>query len=200
MFDLILEDTTTTDIIDYQYIMIKVGYLESKSLSSCADSIIKEDIILPAGESVDIDVRVWISDTSNVTSMASMFYQTGASSTVFTLDLGEKFDTSGVTDMGDMFSNVGYSNTTFTLGLGDKFDTSKVTNMETMFNGIGYSNPNLVLDLSTFTFDNVTSYSAMFWNFTATKKIYVKDATAQNWIITNFGNSNLTTSNVLIKS
>ena len=74
MFDLILEDTTTTDVIDYQYIMTKVGSLEAKSLGSCTDNIIKEDIILSVGESVDIDVRVWISDTVSNTEINKSFF------------------------------------------------------------------------------------------------------------------------------
>ena len=41
-FNLVLTDTTATDKIDYQYIMTKVGKLESKSLSDCTNNIIKE--------------------------------------------------------------------------------------------------------------------------------------------------------------
>ena len=57
-FDSVLNDTTGTNVIDYQYIMTKVGYLGAKPLSECNTNIIKEDIILLAGDSVDIDVRV----------------------------------------------------------------------------------------------------------------------------------------------
>lgn len=74
MFDLILNDTTAGEVIDYQYIMTKVGYLEEKSLSECTGNIIKEDIILPAGEKVDIDVRVWVSDKIKNTEIGKSFY------------------------------------------------------------------------------------------------------------------------------
>lgn len=58
----------------------------------------------------------------------------------------------------------------FTLDLGDKFDTSSVTNMLGMFYETGYNNSNLVLDLSTFTFNNVTSYENIFSGFKTTEK------------------------------
>ena len=40
MFDVILEDTIASHAIDYQYIMTKVGHLESKSLSNCENNIL----------------------------------------------------------------------------------------------------------------------------------------------------------------
>ena len=151
-------------------------------------------------------------DTSNVTNMWAMFSETGYSSLVFTLDLGDKFDTSSVTVMNGtimfngsnesdgMFSRTGYSNPNFTLDLGDKFDTSNITSMYKMFDTTGYSNNSFELDLSAFDFSNVTNATYMFYNWKTTKKIYVKEATDQSWIINNAGNSNLTTSNVLIKT
>ena len=139
-------------------------------------------------------------DTSNVENMQQMFYYTGYNNLNFTLDLGSNFDTSNVENMQQMFYYTGYNSTVFTLNLGNKFNTTKVTNMSSMFYSTGYKNNSLVLDLSTFDFSNVTSYSNIFRYFKTTQKIYVKDATAQNWIITNSGNSNLTTSNVLIKT
>ena len=86
-----------------------------------------------------------------------------------------------------------------TLDLGSLFNTSNVTNMEYMFNNTGNANANLVLDLSMFTFDNVTNYDSMFSGFKTTQKIYVKNTSDQSWI-TSKGFSNVTTSNVLIKS
>ena len=112
----------------------------------------------------------------------------------------DKLDTSRVTDMSYMFYTTGNSSTVFTLDLGDKFDTSNVTDMSYMFSFTGFSNNNLILDLSTFDFSNVISYFDIFYCMTTTKKIYVKDAAAQSWIINNSGNSALTTSNVLIKT
>ncbi len=139
-------------------------------------------------------------DTSKVTDMSSMFYCTGFINTSFTLDLGGKFDTSNVTNMSNMFYRTGFNSTVITLDLGDNFDTSKVTDMNYMFYQTGYSNTNFTLDLSTFDFTSVTNYSSIFYGWRSTQKIYVGNSTAQNWIITNSGNSNLTTSNVLIKT
>lgn len=75
-FDVILRDTTSSDstTIDYQYIMTKVGYLEPKSLSNCTNNIIKEDIILLPGDSIDIDVRVWLADNISNSEMGKSFY------------------------------------------------------------------------------------------------------------------------------
>ena len=131
--------------------------------------------------------------------MEYMFHATGYKSTVFTLDLGDKFNTSKVTNMFDMFNRAGFSSPVFTLDLGSKFDTSKVTDMAYMFYQTGYANNNFVLDLCLFTFDNVTTYTNMFYNFKTTQKIYVKNTSDQTWI-TSKGFSNVTSSNVLVKS
>ncbi|MBR3211367.1 MAG: BspA family leucine-rich repeat surface protein [Bacilli bacterium] len=138
-------------------------------------------------------------DTSQVTNMQSMFSYTGYSSTIFTLNLGEKFDTSKVTNMSNMFPFVGYSSMIFTLNLGEKFDTSQVTDMSYMFSYTDYSNTIFTLDLSPLTF-NATSYDQIFNSWRTTQKIFVKDSTARSWIVTNSGNSNLTNSNVFIKT
>ena len=119
-------------------------------------------------------------DTSKVTDMSGMFSETGRSSEVFTLDLGEKFDTSNVTSMENMFSNTGYLSKVFTLDLGEKFDTSNVTNMYDMFNHVGYSNPNFTLDLSGFNTSNVTDMSWMFVNLSNLKTIYVSNKWTTN--------------------
>ena len=76
MFDVTLTDTTSSidNTIDYQYIMTKVGYLEPKKLSNCANNVIKEDVIVPAGESVDIDVRVWLGANLSNSEMGKSFY------------------------------------------------------------------------------------------------------------------------------
>jgi hypothetical protein len=62
MFDVILTETTASNAVDSKYIMTKIGYTTPKKLAECTDNKIREDIIVPAGESVDIDVRVWLSD------------------------------------------------------------------------------------------------------------------------------------------
>ncbi len=169
-------------------------------------------------------------NTSKVTNMASMFLNLGSKITNFNLDLGDKFDTSNVTDMHCMFEGAGYNSTTVTLDLGDHFDTSKVTTMNSMFrrvgewstslnidfgeqfhtnqvtdmfymfDGTGTYNSTYELDLSTFDFSSVSSYSSILSGIKTTNKVYVANATQQNWIITNAGNSNLSTANVLIKN
>ena len=139
-------------------------------------------------------------DTSNVKNMERMFYQTGRSSTVFTLDLGDKFNTSKVTSMSEMFYVTGRTNPNFTLKLGDKFNTINVTNMFNMFTYTGFSNTTFELDLSAFDFSNVTNYNGMFEGFRTTNKIYVKDVNDQTWVIDHKGDGRLSTSNVLIKS
>jgi len=101
-------------------------------------------------------------DTSNVTDMSYMFYYTGFSSTVFTLDLGNQFNTSEVTNMTYMFAYTG-RNTMFTLDLGDEFDTSKVTDMNNMFYETGYSSPVFTLNLgNNFNTSSVTRMDSMF--------------------------------------
>lgn len=73
-FNLILTDATATNVIDYQYIMTKVGKLEAKPLADCTDNIIKEGIILPADDSVVIDIRVYLSENVQNTEIGKSFY------------------------------------------------------------------------------------------------------------------------------
>ena len=72
-FNVILSPTTATSEIDHQYIMAKVGKLKENKLSECSNNIIASNIILPAGKSVDIDVRVWISEEVQNTEMNKSF-------------------------------------------------------------------------------------------------------------------------------
>ena len=76
MFNLYLTDTTSnsTNTINYDYVMTKVGYLEPKALSECENNIIKKDIIILPNTSVDIDVRLWISDSIPNSEMGKSFY------------------------------------------------------------------------------------------------------------------------------
>ena len=76
-------------------------------------------------------------DTSNVTDMNGMFYETGYKAMI-SLDLGDRFDTSNVTIMSWMFVRTGYTAMT-SLDLGDKFYTSNVTAMDDMFKETGYT-------------------------------------------------------------
>ncbi len=93
-------------------------------------------------------------DTSNVTSMSMMFYNTSAT----TIDVSN-FDTSNVTSMHAMFEN---SKAT-TLDL-SSFDTSNVTDMFQMF----HNSSATTLDLSSFDTSNITNMSGMFKSSSAT--------------------------------
>ncbi len=86
-------------------------------------------------------------DTRNVIYMNGMFYNTGKNDSVFTLDLGDKFNTKNVKNMDMMFWSTGNVSDVFTLDLGDRFDTSSVTNMERMFAGTGNNAKNFTLNL-----------------------------------------------------
>ena len=90
--------------------------------------------------------------------MNHMFDNMGYNSTVFTLDLGDKFDTKNVTHMYDMFYNTGRNSTVFTLDLGDKFNTSNVIYISRMFEFTGYKSTVFKLDCSSWNVDNVTSH------------------------------------------
>lgn len=137
-------------------------------------------------------------DTSNLTSMASMFQQ---SSNLTTLDLS-KFNTSQVNNMSNMFY---LSSKIVSLDVSN-FDTSKVTNMSQMFSqcssltsldlssfvtskvtnmqAIFYSCKSLQkLDIRNFDFSLVSTYGNMFNSVPAGCEIIVKDDGARSWVL-----------------
>ena len=143
--------------------------------------------------------------TSSVTNMAYMYY---GCQNVTSIDVSG-YNTSGVETMNSMFYS---SNTNPALKRLDlsNFTTTSLTNCANMF----YQQRNLaVLDISNFDFTNVTNYGNMFntvGNYASTSDgayayglpyIYVKDATAQNWVLTqsNGHPSGWSTDNVVIK-
>ena len=73
-FDLILNDTTASNPVDYQYLMVQVGKLEPVKFSDCTNGVIKENILILPDTSVDIDVRVWLSDTITNSEIGKNFY------------------------------------------------------------------------------------------------------------------------------
>ncbi|MCD8149279.1 MAG: BspA family leucine-rich repeat surface protein, partial [Clostridiales bacterium] len=93
-------------------------------------------------------------DTSNVTSMKRMFYNSYNCSSLTNLDVSG-FDTSSVTDMSYMFYACGSLTNLDVSG----FNTSNVIDMSGMFGGC-YSLTNL--DVSGFDTSNVTSMKSMF--------------------------------------
>lgn len=144
-------------------------------------------------------------NTANVTDMSYMFLNC-VSVTNYNLD---NYDTSNVTNMSYMFN----CNSGIDIRILDcsSFDIGKVTNMNSMFNGLFQL---AQLDISSFYFTNVTRFSSMFTNCGNYSKqtegayadgipyVYVKDADAQNWVLTaNNGHPNTwTTDNVIIKN
>ena len=62
-FNVILEDTTATDVINYKYIMVKVGKYDTIALSNTKNNVIREGIVVKANSSVIIDVKIYISNT-----------------------------------------------------------------------------------------------------------------------------------------
>ncbi len=74
IFNIILEETTSTNQINHKYIMTKVGVLDPISLEECDNNIIKRNIIILPEETVDVDIRVWISDKIPNTEMKKSFF------------------------------------------------------------------------------------------------------------------------------
>ena len=110
-------------------------------------------------------------DTSNVTSMGSMF--SGCSS-LQSLDLSN-FNTSNATNMSSMFNSC---SSLQSLDLSN-FNTSNATNMDSMFNGCSSLQS---LDLSNFDTSKVTYMSSMFYYCSS----------LQSLDLSNFDTSNVT--------
>jgi len=81
-----------------------------------------------------------------------------------------------------MFWITGYKSTVFTLNLRDKFNTSNVANMYRMFNTTGYSNLLFILDLRMINFDKVTNWEIIFQSSRTTHTAYVKNASDKTWV------------------
>ena len=73
-FNLILDETTSSNKIDNQYIITKIGSLDPKPLNECKNNILKENILVAPNTSVDIDVRIWITDKVPNTEMNKSFF------------------------------------------------------------------------------------------------------------------------------
>ena len=85
-FNVLLNDTSTGEKIDYQYVMTQVGKLEPKRLNSCDNNAIISDVVVEAGKSVDIDVRVWLASDIKNTEIGKNFYAKLSISGVATYD------------------------------------------------------------------------------------------------------------------
>ena len=56
-----------------EYIKLKIDDEGIRTFSSLTDSIIKQDVILPAGETIDITLRVWLSSDTKNTQIGKTF-------------------------------------------------------------------------------------------------------------------------------
>ena len=73
-FDVKLLSTAGSDItIDSRYIKVKVDDGSPATLSSLSNGIIKSDITLASGESIDISIRVWLSSDTPNTQIGKVF-------------------------------------------------------------------------------------------------------------------------------
>ena len=116
-------------------------------------------------------------DTSNMSTMAQMFYYCDG---LRSLD-ASKFNTSNITNMRYMFyacANI------INLNLSN-FNTDRVTDMSYMFANCERLT---LLDIRNFNFGNVTSYTGMFNSVPSDCKIIVADDNAKRWITSKFSN------------
>ena len=73
-FNVKLLSTSSSDTtVDPQYIKIKIDDGDVTTLSSLTNSIIKSDITLVAGESIDISIRVWLSSSTPNSQIGKVF-------------------------------------------------------------------------------------------------------------------------------
>ena len=69
----LLSTGNSSTTIDSQYIKVKVDNDPATTLSSLSNSIIKNNITLSAGQSIDISVRVWLSSNTPNTQIGKIF-------------------------------------------------------------------------------------------------------------------------------
>ena len=69
----LLSTGNSSTTIDSQYIKVKVGNDPATTLSSLSNSIIKNNITLSAGQSIDISIRVWLSSNTPNTQIGKTF-------------------------------------------------------------------------------------------------------------------------------
>ena len=102
-------------------------------------------------------------NTSQVTTMNSMFEYAGENATTWNIGDLSEWDTSKVTNMNYMFYCAGENVTTWNIGDLSEWDTSKVTNMKYMFYSAGRNATTWNIgDLSGWTTSQVTTMRSMF--------------------------------------
>jgi len=154
------------------------------SYKSVITEVVVEEEIKPKGITAWFNDMTYVSsldltklNTSKVTSMENLFYQTGSSTTTFEIKGLDNWNTSNVTNMVGMFKGAGKAATSWYIGnlsaktavkedgsLYDAWNTSKVTSISGMFNNAGYNAINFVLDLSGWDLSQVISLANMFEN------------------------------------
>lgn len=65
--------STSENTFSPEYIKLKIDDDEITTLSLLTNSIIKQDIILPAGETIDISIRIWLSSNTKNTEIGKTF-------------------------------------------------------------------------------------------------------------------------------
>lgn len=65
--------STSENTFSPEYIKLKIDDEGVRTLSSLTDSIIKQDVILPAGETIDISIRIWLSSETKNTEIGKTF-------------------------------------------------------------------------------------------------------------------------------
>jgi hypothetical protein len=124
-------------------------------------------------------------DTSNITSMSYLFYETGYNVSSFEIVGLEDWDVSKVTDMVSMFNLTGYKALIFDIGDVGNWDTSNVNNMLCMFSDAGYSATTWnVGNLSNWDVSKVTDMGGMFW-YAGFRAITFNIGNLNNWDTSN---------------
>lgn len=65
--------STSENTFSPEYIKLKIDDEGIRTFSSLTDSIIKQDVILPAGETIDISIRIWLSSDTKNTEIGKTF-------------------------------------------------------------------------------------------------------------------------------
>lgn len=118
-------------------------------------------------------------DSSNCTSLYSLFYATSLESKLTNITFGNNFDTRKVTIMRSMF----YSRSGLTSLDLSMFETPVLTNTRQMFQRC----TNLAhIDIRKMTLTGITDYTNMFSNIPLDCEIIVKDDTQKAWITSKF--------------
>ena len=111
------------------------------------------------------EINVGNLNTSNVTNMDSLFYNTGYPQMqldTFIIRGLDKWNTSNVTDMSNMFKYTGRSADNWIIGDISNWDTSKVTNMHNMFERAAYQAKKFDINVGKWDVSNVTNMASMF--------------------------------------